>query len=226
MPHTNYPASAPFRTTTPKKIWSLKVLLMTITVLLILLMILYPTIEGWINSWQQSTDIKEEDNNIVYSFNEPSLQEMEIPEHSTMINPHFKGMDRHNNPYNITADRAIQLSTDRVLLETIQGDLITRDELWYSLVAHKGFFSVEQQALELQGDIILFSYNNYELRTEKAYVDMEKGRITSKDQVEIMGEFGKITSVNGMIYHQNDQQITFTGPVTVELNNTILTKSQ
>ena len=227
MPSTNYPASAPYRST-PKKIWSLKRLLISITALLILLMILYPTLEQWVNSWQQSNrDNAEEDNSpIAYSLDHSDVAEMEIPEHSTMINPHFKGMDKHNNPYNITADRAIQLSSDKVLLETIQGDLITRDDLWYSLVAHKGYFSVEQQALELHGDIILFSYNNYELRTEKAFVDLEKGRVSSKDPVEIIGDFGRIMSKNGMVYRQNKQEITFDGPVTVTITKDITTKKK
>ncbi|MCH2038288.1 MAG: LPS export ABC transporter periplasmic protein LptC [Rickettsiales bacterium] len=162
------------------------------------------------------------DENTNYSdaspYSDSNSQKIAAPEKSTMVNPHFKGMDKNSNPYNITADKAVQLSTDKVLLETIQGDLITEEESWYSLAADLGHLTLSQKTLNLEGDIILFSYQGYELRTETATVDIEKGEIQTKDYVEIKGPMGTINSV-GLTFNNNEQTAHFNGPVKVVINN-------
>lgn len=184
-----------------------KKILVTLVALLTLPIIIFPIIKS------QNIDFRASDENNSTDSAYTSGR-ISAPEQSTMVNPHFKGMDKNSNPYNITADKAVQLSGDKVLLETIQGDLITESESWYSLAADVGHLTLSQKTLNLEGDIILFSYHGYELRTETAVVDIEKGEIQTNDFVEIKGPMGTIKS-NGLTFNNNKETVHFSGPVKV-----------
>ncbi len=138
--------------------------------------------------------------------------EVDSPENPKMTKPRFHGIDKNNQPFNITADEAVQKNTDIVILENINADVLLSDGQWMSLLSESGNYNIMRRELDLNGSVNLFMSNGYELLTESAHINMEENLATGNEEVVVKGPIGNMRA-NGFIIRNRGANIIFHGDV-------------
>ncbi|MEH2538805.1 MULTISPECIES: LPS export ABC transporter periplasmic protein LptC [unclassified Bradyrhizobium] len=105
----------------------------------------------------------------------------------TMETPHLAGFSTDQRPYELWAKAAIQdlANPDHVELQTLRAKVMMEDKSTVTMDARTGFFDSKQQMLDLRKDIFLQSSTGYEAKLSQAYVDINKGTVTSDEHVDV-----------------------------------------
>ena len=129
-----------------------------------------------------------------------------------MINPRYVGIDEGNLPYSITADLAknVVQGNEAIELEMPKADMTLKDGSWLVLTAENGIYSRDRKSLVLDGAVNLFHDSGYEIRTQEARIDLERGAAAGNRQVDGHGPFGELRS-EGFLLENQGSKITFTG---------------
>jgi len=137
----------------------------------------------------------------------------------TMESPHLSGFSTDGRPYEMWAKAAIQDVTDpdHVELKTIRAKVAMQDQSTVIMDARTGFFDNKQQLLDLRKDIFLQSSTGYEARLTQAFVDMNKGTVTSDEHVDVKLLDGTLTSDKLRIYNSGEV-VRFEGNVVMHLD--------
>ena len=99
-----------------------------------------------------------------------------------MTNPTFQGVDQDNQPYVVTADSAIQHDGDTIILNNVQGDMLTSGDTWISVRAKQGAINNVAKTMRLNEDVRLMHQNGMEFRTESVDIDMVSSRFLDSGQ--------------------------------------------
>src|SRR5581483_2259525 len=110
-----------------------------------------------------------------------------------MIKPKLTGTDAKGHPFTITAAAAIQDAKNpkRARLKTLEAD-ITTDKGWVNADAAGGFVDMDAGTLELNGGISVYSDAGYELHTQAASVDLNRGVVHGHNEVTGQGPSGTL----------------------------------
>jgi lipopolysaccharide export system protein LptC len=133
---------------------------------------------------------------------------------TAMINPHFQGLDKRNRPYNITADKAIQVDDVTVELQKMHADMITDNNGWYSLTAKEGRLALERKTMDVLGDVTILSHDGIDLRTEALHVNVGLGTVSGIEPVVIKHPSGTLNA-HGISMEKEARKIRFDGPVSL-----------
>jgi len=138
----------------------------------------------------------------------------------TMESPHLAGFSTDQRPYEIWAKAAIQDVTDpdHMELTTPRAKVLMEDRTTVTMVARTGYFDNKQQLLDLRKDIFLQSSTGYEARLSQAFVDINKGTVTSEEHVDVKLLNGTLTSDRLRIYNSGEI-VRFEGNVVMNLDN-------
>ena len=128
-------------------------------------------------------------------------------EQLTMLNPRFVGVDRKNQPFEVTADSANQDPADsrRVTLDRVQADITLTDGSWLSLIAAGGLYRQAEQALTLEGPVSIHSDSGYELHLRRVEAVLADGAAWSDSGVEGQGPFGQLRADRMRIENQGER---------------------
>ncbi len=109
-------------------------------------------------------------------------------------NLHLTGIDASNQPYSLTAARALQALKSKSLidLEKPQGEITLNNGAWLAGKAELGRFDQQGQRLWLGGNVQLFHNEGYQFTTSEAQVDMAKNIAWGDKPILIEGSFGEI----------------------------------
>ena len=142
-----------------------------------------------------------------------------------LLNPRFESEDKSQQPYTITANKAVQNSKDMnlVLLDKPVADISLKDNAWLAVEAENGEYQQVKQQLQLNGHVKLFHDQGYEMLTDKIDIDMITKKAVSTTPVSGHGPIGTITS-NGLTADGTTGILTFTGPAKLVLNQSIKAK--
>lgn len=179
-------------------VYSAKVLLGVLVVVLIGMMFLYPVIK------------KNRDVRVAFT----SIEKTVKPPPTQMVKANFHGFDQNNQPYNITADTALQTDEDNVSFNKINADITLNSGVWLTLQADRGSMKVKEHLLFLRGSIEMFDDEGYELRTDTMDVDIAKKMAVTHDVVKGQGPLGKLKS-QGAVFYGDTKRAVFGGPVSV-----------
>ncbi|KIU50851.1 MULTISPECIES: LPS export ABC transporter periplasmic protein LptC [Bradyrhizobium] len=137
----------------------------------------------------------------------------------TMESPHIAGFSTDGRPYEMWAKAAIQDVTDpdHVELKTIRAKVAQQDESTVTMDARTGFFDNKKQLLDLRQDIFLQSSTGYEARLTQAFVDINKGNVSSDEHVDVKLLQGTLTSDRLRIYNSGEL-VRFEGNVVMYLD--------
>ena len=129
-----------------------------------------------------------------------------------MLNPRYIGIDDGNMPFSITADLAKSGSgkSGTVELEMPKADVVLEDGTWLVLTAESGVYSRDEKNLALSGAVNLFHDSGYEIRTERATIDLDRGAASGETRVDGHGPFGELRS-EGFQLESKGRKIHFTG---------------
>jgi len=166
---------------------------------------------GLIAAWPQ---LMKRDTGFRLSYSSIGSQEMAL----VMNNPRFRGSDSSNQPYMVTADRAIQDPNDskQVTLDKVAADITLNNGGWLSLTANTGVYNNNSRLLTLHGDINVFSDRGYEFHGITAEIDLATGVMASDDKVWGHASLGSIRA-NGMRVYDKGKAIVFINGVKTTL---------
>ena len=136
----------------------------------------------------------------------------------TMESPHLAGFSTDQRPYEVWAKAAIQDLTDpdHVELKTLRAKVMMEDKSTVTMDARTGFFDSKQQMLDLRKDIFLQSSTGYEAKLSQAYVDINKGTVTSDEHVDVKLLNGTLTADRLRIINSGEI-VRFEGNVVMNL---------
>ncbi len=137
---------------------------------------------------------------------------------SKMLKPRLQGNDSKNQPYNIIADSAVQINQDSVELSKAIADITLSSGAWLSIKADKANANIKLKQVELIGNVNAFYDNGNEMRTERAFIDLNSGTIKGDMPITGQGEKGTIRA-NSFIVVDHGKKITFNGKVRVKIFN-------
>lgn len=137
----------------------------------------------------------------------------------TMESPHLAGYTPDQRPYELWAKTATQDITDpdHVDLNDLRAKVMMEDQSTLLLDARTGRFDNKQQQLELRKDIFLRTSTGYEARLSSAFVDMNKGVVTSDERVDVKLTNGTLSADRLRITEGGDV-IRFEGNVVMHLD--------
>lgn len=136
----------------------------------------------------------------------------------TMEKPHLAGFSTDQRPYELWAKAAIQDLTapDHVELQTLRAKVMMEDKSTVTMDARTGYFDSKQQLLDLRKDIFLQSSTGYEAKLTQAYVDINKGSVTSDEHVDVKLLNGTLTADKLRIINSGEV-VRFEGNVVMNL---------
>lgn len=139
-----------------------------------------------------------------------------------LLNPRFESRDKKNQPYSVTAARAMQSANDPklVLLDKPMADITLEDGTWLAAEAVKGSYRQEEETLLLEGHVRLFHDDGYELLTEKILVNIGGEEAWSDVPVRAQGPAGTIDAT-GLTASGPQQKLVFTGPAKLVLTRSV-----
>lgn len=133
-----------------------------------------------------------------------------------MNHPHYQGVDIHNRPYTVIAEKALQIDKDNVSLDRLSADMVMSNGSWIVLNAGKGLINLQSKQMELSGGVDVFYEGGYEFRTEHAHVDINKGSAYGDARVEGQGPLGTLVA-DGFTIGDKGETIKFNGSVRMKL---------
>lgn len=127
-----------------------------------------------------------------------------------MKNPRYRGVDANNQPYVVTADRAIQDPQDDqlVTMDNVHADLSMNDGAWWSLVSDTGYYDGKKRLLNLYGNISVFSDSGYEMHGLSAEINLDTKLLSSDEKVWGHSSLG-IINANGLRVYDKGRIIHF-----------------
>ena len=136
----------------------------------------------------------------------------------TMETPHLAGFSTDQRPYELWAKAAVQdlADPDHVELKTLRAKVMMEDKSTVTMDARTGYFDSKQQLLDLRKDIFLQSSTGYEARLSQAYVDINKGTVTSDEHVDVKLLNGTLTADKLRIINSGEI-VRFEGNVVMNL---------
>jgi lipopolysaccharide export system protein LptC len=136
----------------------------------------------------------------------------------TMETPHLAGFSTDQRPYEVWAKAAIQdlANPDHVELQTLRAKVMMEDRSTVTMDARTGFFDSKQQMLDLRKDIFLQSSTGYEAKLSQAYIDINKGTVTSDEHVDVKLLNGTLTADRLKILNSGEV-VRFEGNVVMNL---------
>lgn len=133
-----------------------------------------------------------------------------------MTNPTFQGVDEKNQPYYVTADSALQLDSQQIVLNKVQGDMLTDVDAWLSVKADKGLINNEKKTMRLSESVELLHFDGYEFETDSVEIDMQARSARGSSAVKGYAPVGEI-SADGFDWDHNAKVLRFNGNVKVRL---------
>jgi lipopolysaccharide export system protein LptC len=140
----------------------------------------------------------------------------------TMESPHLSGYtipDRR--PYDLWAKAATQDLTDpdHIELKTLHTKVLMEDQSTIvTLDARTGIFDNKQQTIDLRKDVFVQTSSGYEAHLDQAFVDMNKGTVSSDERVNVKLTNGTL-SADRLRITEGGAVIRFEGNVVMNLEH-------
>jgi lipopolysaccharide export system protein LptC len=163
-------------------------------------------------AWIATYNSEEGNKRIVFTSAATPVENLE----NIMESPRYQGLDAHNQPYNILADRATQVDQDHLTLENVRAEITQSDGTWIALNAKNGAIDVPKKQLQLTDGVEMFSDSGYTMRTDHAQVDIGQGSAYGDSHVEGQGPVGTLTA-ESFEAEDRGQSIKFKGKVKVRI---------
>lgn len=134
--------------------------------------------------------------------------------------PRFESVDNKNQPYTITAKRAVQNDSDEnlVILEKPFADMLMKSGNWVALEAAAGLFNQDEQRLILDGNVQLFYDKGYTMQSPQLHINLKSKQAWSDKDIQINGPAGTLVAT-GMEANQTDENLIFHGPAKLVLKS-------
>ena len=105
----------------------------------------------------------------------------------------FQGIDELNQPFYLHAKKyqKITNSKNKLLFKKPKAEINLKKGKWLTMVAKEGIFDIEEQTLELIGDVLFLHSDGEQIDTNNAVIDLKKAKIYGNKKI-----FGKNETVS------------------------------
>ena len=105
----------------------------------------------------------------------------------------FKGVDEFNQPFFLHANKFQKIinSKNKLLFEKPKAEINLKKGKWLTMNAKDGIFDIENQTLELIGDVLILHSDGQQIDTKNAIIDLKKAKIYGNKKI-----FGKTETIN------------------------------
>jgi lipopolysaccharide export system protein LptC len=158
---------------------------------------------------------KHDSNSVRIAFT--SIEKKSPGSPTQMIGAKFHGLDKSNQPYNITASTATQIDDNTLGLDKVTGDIALNSGAWLAMSSNSGVFRMKEKLLDLMGSIEMFNEGGYEFRTELMHVNVGNKTAMTREEITGQGPLGTLKAYGGASIDGTSQAITFIGPVFVTM---------
>jgi lipopolysaccharide export system protein LptC len=145
----------------------------------------------------------------------PPPLEVETPEQISALDSSIAGFDRENQPYEITAKRALQdkVVANHVHLEGIVGSFKKSTGDVYEVAAARGLYDTKSEELDLNDGVTIASKDRFTANMEKAHVSVKEKKLTSNVPVTVGLNGGGTIEAGGLVITENGNRIVFANRV-------------
>lgn len=153
----------------------------------------------------------------------PVTQTQEMPDKkiakNELLNPEFESRDKKNQPYKITAARAIQgeANKDLIMLERPVGVMTMENGVQVKMHSNAGAYRQDTERFFLEGGVFLEHAEGYTISSEEAHVDLKQNFAWSEMAVHGTGPDISIDAT-GVQANGKTGRILFTGPAKLVLS--------
>jgi lipopolysaccharide export system protein LptC len=139
-------------------------------------------------------------------------------ENLRMLQPRYVGVDEQAQPFTIIADQASQArgSSEATDLVAPQGDIQLTQGAWLAMSADRGVYHQSDKSLDLAGGVQLFHDGGYEISTDAARVDLDKGFASGDSRVRGQGP-NSLLEGDGFRIHDRGRRVEVVGAARVVL---------
>ena len=141
----------------------------------------------------------------------------QVAEAGQMTDARYRGVDRHSQPYMVTAVTAVQATPTRVDLTAPKADVTLQGGNWLMIRARRGAYVQHAGQLDLSGDVTLYRDDGTTLDTPAAAIDLHAGAAAGHRWTHAEGPFGTLDAQGFALLDKGDV-IQFTGPAKLVLN--------
>lgn len=138
------------------------------------------------------------------------------PQPPRMNHPRFQGADGDGQPYNITADYALQEGPKKLSLHKMQGDVLLKDGSWIAVIAGLAKLDMDGRSAELLEEVEVFHDAGYTFRTREVSLDLKEGIAYGAMPVTMHGPEGTLNA-QGFSLAADKGDIYLYGPVKLVL---------
>ena len=135
-----------------------------------------------------------------------------------LLNPKFESRDKENQPYKITADRAIQgeVNKDLIMLERPVGVMDMGAGAQVQVVSDTGAYRQDTERFLLEGAVVMQHSDGYTLNTEEAHIDLKRNFAWSEKDVLGIGP-DMVIDAKGVRANGETGEVVFAGPAKLVL---------
>lgn len=157
---------------------------------------------------------------------EQTMPEEEKATRNELLNPHFESRDEKNQPYSITALKAVQDEQDEKLvhLENPAGEMILNSGDFLKISADSGRYHQENETLGLNDNVTL-NYTPesglYVISTAAVHINLKTSEAVSENPVQGNGPLGRIEA-QGFRATMESGRLIFNGPAKLTINREAL----
>jgi len=161
------------------RIARLKKIVPVLTVITLVALVLYPVVNSKEGSFTLAIDRLEERD-----------------ENAKLIKPRYVGIDRYNQPVNISAEMAFRKSNDDkdYYLKNLLADMKMHDGTGIKIRAASGMLDAEAQEVTLDGTVTIATENNFNLATNQAFFLINEKIATGENGVTGSMPFGNFSA--------------------------------
>lgn len=130
-----------------------------------------------------------------------------------LINPHFESTDSNQQPYVITADRAVQSQKEEslILLEKPKADVTLGEGETVNAQSQRGAYRQDTEILVMDESVILQHFTGYTLKSERMNVSMKDQTAWTDLPVSGAGPSGTLEA-KAMNANNVTGKVIFSGP--------------
>ena len=129
-----------------------------------------------------------------------------------MHNSKFTGVDSSNQPYTITSNSAVQKTNGSNDIDLVKplADIRLKNGAWIAVEGDNGQYREQTGLITLEGNVKLYHDSGYEVVTQAAAIDLDKGISYSDSPTHAQGPRGEIDGEGFRLYQDSDR-VVFTG---------------
>lgn len=137
-----------------------------------------------------------------------------------LLNPSFKGIDNRNEPYTVTAARAVQSLNERdtIILEKPAAEILLNNGRRVGGEARRGSYAQKEGRLLLEDEVTLHDDEGYVFMTSKLLINLSAKEAWSDQPVWGSGPTGTLEA-SGVQAYDDKKVLIFTGPAKLVLKH-------